>query len=104
MPLTTAWEQMNIARAFDTNQIWIVNVGSLKPLELPTEHFLALAYDFDAWPRNSLRSFLEMWAAREFGEKVKEEVGDIMYLYSVSGGAVYVRASLMIALCLSVET
>lgn len=74
---------MNIARSFNTTQIWIVNVGSLKPLEMPTEHFLSLAYDFDAWDRNSVRHFLEEWAGRDFGEEVKEEVGDIMMLYGV---------------------
>ena len=75
---------MNIARSFNTTQIWIVNVGSLKPLEMPSEHFLSLAYDFDAWPRGSVRRFLEDWATRDFGEEVKEEVGDIMLWYGVS--------------------
>ena len=76
---------MNIARAFNTTEIWIVNVGSLKPLEMPTEHFLSLAYDFEAWPRNSVRRFHEEWAGREFGQTVKHEVGDIMMLYGVRG-------------------
>jgi hypothetical protein len=75
---------MNIARSFNTNQIWIVNVGSLKPLEMPTEHFLSLAYDFDAWPRSSVRHFLEEWAGRDFGQEVKKEVADIMVHYGVS--------------------
>ena len=79
-----AWEQMSIARAFNTTSIWILNIGSLKPLELPTEHFLALAYDIEAWPQNSVKSFLIHWATREFGEDVADEVADIMGKYSVS--------------------
>lgn len=75
---------MSIAAAFNTTQIWIVNVGSLKPLEMPTEHFLNLAWDIDAWPINSVHTFLEHWAAREFGEEVSAEVSDIMAKYSVS--------------------
>ena len=74
---------MSIARAFNTTSIWILNIGSLKPLELPTEHFLSLAYDLDAWPLNSVNRFLQHWAAREFGEDVAEEVADIMGKYSV---------------------
>ena len=74
---------MNIARSFNTTEIWIVNVGSLKPLEMPTEHFLSLAYDSDAWPRNSVRRFLEEWAGRDFGHEYKKEVADIMMLYGV---------------------
>ncbi|OCF34376.1 hypothetical protein I317_06529 [Kwoniella heveanensis CBS 569] len=84
--LAKTWEQMNIARAFNTTSIWILNVGSLKPLELPTEHFLALAYDSDAWPRNSVQKFLTHWAEREFGQEVKDEVADIMYKYSLYAG------------------
>ncbi len=75
---------MSIARAFNTTSIWILNIGSLKPLELPTEHFLSLAYDIDAWPLNSVNRFLEHWAAREFGEGVAVEVAHIMEKYSVS--------------------
>lgn len=75
---------MNIARAFNTTAIWMLNVGSLKPLELPTEQFLSLAYNFDAWPLNSLDQFLTQWAAREFGDNVADEVASIMGTYSVS--------------------
>ncbi|WVQ84804.1 hypothetical protein IAT38_006961 [Cryptococcus sp. DSM 104549] len=81
--LAKIWEQMNIARSFNTTQIWILNIGTLKPLEMPTEWFLDLAWDSNAWPRNSVGRWLEAWAAREFGEEVKEEVGDIMAKYSV---------------------
>jgi hypothetical protein len=83
MSLTPAWEQMSIARAFNTTNIWILNVGTLKPLELPTEHFMSLAWDSDAWPINSVDRYLTEWAAREFGEDVSEEVADIMGKYSV---------------------
>ena len=75
---------MTIAHAFNTTQIWILNVGTLKPLELPVEHFLSLAWDVEAWEINSHERFLRLWAAREFGEEVSEEVADIMGKYSVS--------------------
>ncbi|WVR07937.1 hypothetical protein IAU60_004980 [Kwoniella sp. DSM 27419] len=84
--LAKTWEQMNLARSFNTTQIWILNVGSLKPLEMPTEHFLSLAYDSDAWPRNSVNKFLTAWAEREFGPEVKDEVADIMGRYSLYAG------------------
>lgn len=74
---------MSVARAFNTTAIWILNVGTLKPLELPVEHFMALAWDLDAWPVNSVDRFLEEWAAREFGQEVAKETADIMKKYSV---------------------
>ncbi|GFZ44409.1 LOW QUALITY PROTEIN: hypothetical protein JCM24511_02131 [Saitozyma sp. JCM 24511] len=79
--LVKMWEQLSLARAFDTTQIWIANIGTLKPLELPTEFFLALAWDLDAWPTNSVRRFHEEWAEREFGWESAGEVGDIMLHY-----------------------
>ncbi|WWC73829.1 uncharacterized protein I206_107801 [Kwoniella pini CBS 10737] len=84
--LAKMWEQLNHVRAFNTTSIWILNVGSLKPLEMPSEHFLALAYDSDAWPRNSVRKFLHAWAEREFGEDVAKETADIMFKYSLYAG------------------
>ena len=80
----SAWEQMNIARSFNTTAIWIVNVGTLKPLELPAGHFLDLAWDMDAWPINSVDRYLQLWAKREFGPEHADEVADIMGHYSVS--------------------
>jgi hypothetical protein len=79
-----AWEQISVARAFNTTAIWILNVGTLKPLELPVEHYMALAWDLDAWPVNSVDRFLKEWATREFGEEVSDETADIMKKYSVS--------------------
>jgi hypothetical protein len=74
---------MSVARAFNTTAIWILNVGTLKPLELPVEHYMSLAWDLDAWPVNSVDRFLKEWATREFGEKVSDETADIMKKYSV---------------------
>ncbi|WVR07866.1 hypothetical protein IAU60_004909 [Kwoniella sp. DSM 27419] len=77
-----AWEQMTIAAAFNTTSIWILNVGTLKPLELPVEHFMSLAWDINAWPVNSVSHFLELWAEREFHSDSKE-IADIMFKYSM---------------------
>jgi hypothetical protein len=75
---------MSLAVEYNTTEIWILNIGSLKPLELPTEHFMSLAYDYQAWPRNSIARFTKAWASREFGAENGEEVGDILERYSVS--------------------
>nr|OQO23031.1 hypothetical protein B0A51_08776 [Rachicladosporium sp. CCFEE 5018] len=51
--LQKTWEQMHLAYERDARRIWVVNVGDLKPLELPISHFLDLAYDIDLWDENS---------------------------------------------------
>lgn len=75
---------MQIANAFGTREVWILNVGDIKHHELPAEHFMHLAYDFEAWPRNSITRFLRLWATREFGHDQSHEIADIMARYSVS--------------------
>ena len=34
------WEQMHLAYQYGVDQVWIVNVGDIKPMEFPTEFFL----------------------------------------------------------------
>jgi hypothetical protein len=83
--LIVVWEQLNIARSFKTDRIWICNVGDLKVLETPLELFMSLAYDFDAVPRDGLKVYLAGKARRDYGEDVDaEEVADIIATYSVS--------------------
>ena len=77
------WEQLNIARSFKTDRIWICNVGDLKVLETPLELFMSLAYDFDAIPRDGLKEYLAKKSKRDYGNGMEDEVADIMATYSV---------------------
>ncbi len=67
VPLEKVWEQMHLAWRHEADRIWIVNVGDLKPMEVPIEFFLRYAWDPARWPANSTDDFLRAWAAREFG-------------------------------------
>ncbi|KAI5793688.1 hypothetical protein DFH27DRAFT_485299 [Peziza echinospora] len=80
--LQKTWEQMTLAYERHARQIWIVNVGDLKPLELPIDYFMSLAYDIDTWgPINKVGAWTEAWAEREFGAEVAKETADIVDLY-----------------------
>lgn len=74
---------MQLLKAFKTTEMWIINVGDVKHHELPAEWFMALAYDFDAWPRNSMQRFLKLWAKREFDGRETEEIANIVDKYTV---------------------
>ena len=84
--LQKTWEQMNLAYERDASMIWIVNVGDIKPLELPISHFMDLAYDTTMWDKDSVPTWLHMWAAREFGADVASRTADIMNNYSIAAG------------------
>lgn len=77
-------EQMHMAYARGADRIWIVNVGDLKPLEIPISHFLDMAYDATTWDVDSTARWALAWAAREFGPAVAAEVADIMVRYGVA--------------------
>jgi hypothetical protein len=77
-PIPKVWEQMHLALEYGANRIWIVNIGDLKPMEFPTEFFLNLARNPARWPKEKLREFTELWAAREFGPKHAAEIADLV--------------------------
>lgn len=84
--LQKTWEQMHLAYERQARRIWIVNVGDLKPLELPISHFMDMAYDISLYGPDSVSSWLESWAAREFGADAAAETARIMSNYSMAAG------------------
>ena len=85
-PLPKVWEQMNLALNYGADRIWIVNVGDLKPMEFPIEFFLSLAWNPARWPKESIREFGTLWAAREFGPEHAGEIADIVSKYAKYNG------------------
>jgi len=78
-PLPKIWENMTTAYEGGIRQIWIVNVGDLKPMELPLDYFMSLAYDYETWKApNMTKKFTLQWAAREFGADVAATVEEII--------------------------
>ena len=85
--LAKTWEQMHLAYERQARQIWIVNVGDLKGLEIPLSHFLDLAYDISLWSSpDSTAEWIQMWAAREFGSEVASDTAAVMSNYSMLTG------------------
>ncbi|TFY76148.1 hypothetical protein EWM64_g7865 [Hericium alpestre] len=62
----TVYEQMSLAVDREATQIWILNVGDLKPYEMSIEFFLTYGYDSEKWSISNFDSFVPSWATREF--------------------------------------
>ncbi len=60
------FDQMSTAVARDAKDLWIVNVGDLKPYEMHSEFFLTLGWDASKWNPSNLNTFVTSWAQREF--------------------------------------
>lgn len=80
--IAKVWEQMNLAYQYNANQIWIVNVGDLKPMEYPIEYFLRLAWNPEQWPKERIPEYSKLWAAREFGAEHANEIAELMTGYT----------------------
>jgi len=81
-PLPRVWEQMHLAYQHGVDRIWIVNVGDLKPMELPIEFFLDYAWDPDQWPAERLPEYTTAWAAEQFPDEYAPEIGEILEKYT----------------------
>ncbi len=85
-PIPKIWEQMHLAWQHEAKRMWIVNVGDLKPMEVPIEFFLTYAWNPAAWPAERLPEYLKLWATREFGATHAADIADIVAKYTKYNG------------------
>lgn len=81
-PLPRIWEQMHLTYQHGVDRIWLVNVGDLKPMELPISFFLDYAWNPDNLSQNDLKTYTERWAAQQFGPKNATDIADILTKYA----------------------
>jgi hypothetical protein len=81
-PLPRIWEQMHLAHEYGANQIWIVNVGDLKPMELPISFFLNYAWNPSKIKADQVAAYTRQWAAQQFGDKYALDIADILAKYA----------------------
>ena len=76
------WQQMDLAWEAGANQLWIVNVGDIKPMEYPMSFFFDMAWNPKAMTPEAVKAYPAQWAGQQFGDAVAEDVGDILTRYS----------------------
>ncbi|MBK9934951.1 MAG: glycosyl hydrolase 115 family protein [Cytophagaceae bacterium] len=81
-PLPKIWEQMHLAYEYNAREIWIVNVGDLKPMEFPISFFLDYAWNPDNWPVEKLPEYSKIWAKQTFGDENHKEIADYLEKYA----------------------
>lgn len=85
-PIPRVWEQMRRAHSLGARQVWIVNVGDLKPMEYPLHFFMDMAWDPDGWTTARLADYPRRWAQAQFGAEHAEEIGQLVSKYSKFNG------------------
>jgi hypothetical protein len=85
-PIPRVWEQMHMAWEYNARQIWIVNVGDIKPMEFPISFFLDYAWNPEKIGATDLQQYTVQWAAAQFGNKYAREIADIIAKYTKYNG------------------
>lgn len=76
------WEQMNLAYQWGVKDLWLVNVGDIKPMELPISFFLDFAWNTDAIKASDLPNYYINWAKQQFVDEHAKDIAEILSLYT----------------------
>lgn len=75
-------EQLGLAYKTGLDRIWIINVGDLKPKEMPINFIMDYAWNPDAIQPGDEQAWLNHFAESIFGTQYAEEISDIIAKYS----------------------
>jgi len=75
-------EQLNLAYRTGIDRIWIINVGDLKPKEMPIDFIMHYAWNPDDYPADKIDQYMVDWARSIFGGEYAREIADIVTEYS----------------------
>ena len=75
-------EQLNLAYQTGLDRIWIINVGDLKPKEVPIDFIMDFAWNPDAIKPGDEQKWLEKFTGSVFGEQFATETADLIAKYS----------------------
>lgn len=76
------WEQMNLAYMHGVKDLWLVNVGDIKPMELPISFFMDYAWNPDVIQAKDLPNYYNKWAHEQFGKLFNSEIAELLSLYT----------------------
>ncbi|HMO62562.1 MAG TPA: glycosyl hydrolase 115 family protein [Ferruginibacter sp.] len=85
-PLPRIWEQMHLAYQHHVKDIWIVNVGDIKPMEFPISFFLDYAWNPEKIGPADLQQYTTQWCAAQFGNTYAAAIAEIISRYSKYNG------------------
>jgi hypothetical protein len=77
---------MHLAYEYGVRDIWIVNVGDIKPMEFPISFWLDYAWNPEKIKAEDLQKYTEQWAAKQFGSKHASDIADIISKYTKYNG------------------
>ena len=74
-------EQLHLAYQTGIDRIWLINVGDLKPKEVPIDFIMHYAWNPSAIGAGGEKAYLEDFARSIFGSQYATEIADLMAKY-----------------------
>lgn len=87
-PVQNLWEQMQLTYEYGVDQLWVLNVGDLKPMEYPITLFLDMAWNPTKYTAENLKDHTRAFCAQQFGDGHAAEAARILNLYSKYAGRI----------------
>ena len=87
-PVQNLWEQMQLTYEYGVDQLWVLNVGDLKPMEYPITLFLDMAWNPTKFTAENLKDHTRAFCAQQFGDDQAAEAARILNLYSKYAGRI----------------
>jgi len=93
MQLEKTWEQLSETYDCGVRDIWIVNVGDLKPMEMQISYYMDLAYDFEKYgtngsvtPGDYYLQFVKQQFSHGVSEVIQAQMAGLLAGYSKLNG------------------
>ncbi len=69
---------MSKAYDYGAREIWVLNVGDIKPGEIGIDQFLDMAWDMKKYQSFDQKSWLRDWAARTFDARLAPQIAEVL--------------------------
>ncbi|MDO4497051.1 MAG: glycosyl hydrolase 115 family protein [Bacteroidales bacterium] len=67
------YEELKKAYSAGANRYWLLNVGDIKPMEIETQMFFDMAFNFDAFSYDNANLYQAQWLSQIFGHEHLEQ-------------------------------
>ena len=74
------WEQLQLTYTYGVDQLWILNVGDLKPMELPIDFWFRMAWNPNQFRPDNLQEYQENFCRQFFGDQFAKEAARLLNL------------------------
>ncbi|MCF0244369.1 MAG: glycosyl hydrolase 115 family protein [Bacteroidaceae bacterium] len=65
--ITEMWEQLKLTYDYDIRNLWILNVGDVKPHEYPIDFFMQMAWHPETFTATNLKQYTNKFCLQQFG-------------------------------------